>query len=430
MPSSVASREVVRFRAARERSRRLFEELLREDAYFERPIPLRQPIVFYEGHLPAFAVNTLVKWALGRGGVDAGLEALFERGIDPADEAHVTGPAAWPSRPQVQDFARRADALVEPALDASGERVALAVGTVLEHELMHHETLLYMLHQLAPEKLRRAPAAGPRPGRPAAPAVHVPAGRATLGAERHELEFGWDNEFPRLLVEVPAFEIDAQPVTNAGFLEFVEAGGYARRELWDAEGWAFRSERGLEAPPFWRRRAGRFLLRGLFEERPLPLDRPVFVSHAEAAAYCRFRGRRLPSEAEFQRAAYATPQGGERAQPWGDAAPLPGVHGNFGFVDFDPWPVGSCPEGDSAFGVQELVGNGWEWTSSVFAGFPGFEPMASYPVYSRDFFDGAHFVLKGASPVTAVELVRRSFRNWFRPRYPYVYAKFRGVAAS
>ena len=90
-------------------------------------------------------------------------------------------------------------------------------------------------------------------------------------------------------------------------------------------------------------------------------------------------------------------------------------------------PVGSRPAGASAWGVQDLVGNGWEWTSTVFEPFPGFEPMPSYPVYSADFFDGKHYVMKGASPATAKELLRRSFRNWFRGNYPYVYATFRCV---
>jgi gamma-glutamyl hercynylcysteine S-oxide synthase len=136
----------------------------------------------------------------------------------------------------------------------------------------------------------------------------------------------------------------------------------------------------------------------------------------------------LPSEAEYQRAAFGAPDGTERAFPWGDA--VPGVaHGNFGLRHWDPVPVGSHPAGVSAWGVHDLIGNGWEWTSTVFAPFPGFTPMPSYPRYSIDFFDGGHYVMKGASPATATELVRRSWRNWFRPRYPYPYAAFRCVRA-
>jgi iron(II)-dependent oxidoreductase len=143
----------------------------------------------------------------------------------------------------------------------------------------------------------------------------------------------------------------------------------------------------------------------------------------------RWAGMRLPSEAEYHRAAFGTPGGEERPYPWGAQAPT-AAHGNFDFERFDPEPVDAHPEGTSAWGVTDLIGNGWEWTSTPFAGFPGFEPMASYPQYSVDFFDGKHHVMKGASPVTARELIRRSFRNWFYGDYPYMYAKFRCVAAS
>jgi formylglycine-generating enzyme required for sulfatase activity len=150
------------------------------------------------------------------------------------------------------------------------------------------------------------------------------------------------------------------------------------------------------------------------------------VSHADATAYAQWRGWRLPSEAQFQRAAYGTAGGTERVYPWGSASPSP-THGVFDFASWDPEPAGSHPAGRSEWGIDDLVGNGWEWTSTVFAPFPGFRPIPSYPEYSADFFDGEHFVMKGASPATARELIRPTFRNWFRPRYPYVYATFRCV---
>jgi formylglycine-generating enzyme required for sulfatase activity len=257
----------------------------------------------------------------------------------------------------------------------------------------------------------------------------VPAGVAVLGASLETARFGWDNEFPSLEVEVPAFEIDVYDVTNEQFLDFVEARGYAREDLWKPEDWRWVRSASVEQPLFWTRRNGEWHWRGLFEDLPLPPGWPVYVTHAEASAYARWRGRRLPTEAEFHRAAYGSPSGKERAYPWGDEPP-DGSHGNFGFVRSDPVRVGSFTTGRSAWGVQDLVGNGWEWTSTVFEGFPGFRPMASYPEYSADFFDNRHFVLKGGSPATATALLRRSFRNWFRPQYPYVYAAFRSVAGT
>ena len=164
----------------------------------------------------------------------------------------------------------------------------------------------------------------------------------------------------------------------------------------------------------------------MFVEVPLPLDCPVYVSHDEASAYARWAGKELPSEAEWHRAANGTRSGEERAYPWGTAAP-DARHGNFDFQRWDPVAVGSYPEGDSDFGVADLVGNGWEWTRTPFAPFPGFQAFPFYPGYSANFFDGKHFVMKGGSPRTAACMLRRSFRNWFQPHYPYVYAKFRCV---
>jgi iron(II)-dependent oxidoreductase len=419
----------------RRRSRAIFDSVV-PGGYTDRPIPLRNPICFYEGHLPAFSVNTLVKRGLKRPGVDADYEVLFERGIDPEDEAAVPGSRpGWPSRPEILAYGDAADRLIFDTLandeiaregDPVLER-GLAAWTILEHEPMHQETLAYIWHRLPRDRKVRPTGEAPavtlgEP--PRAEIVRIPSGRATLGVSPDERAFAWDNELPGLSVDVPAFSIDVHSVTNRDYLEFVEAGGYDRRELWSEEAWRWRTEHHASHPIFWDRGNGSFVWRGQWEDVPLPPSWPVYVSHAEASAYARFRNRRLPTEAEYHRAAFGTPAGGERAHPWGEEPPDES-RGNFDFRHADPMPAGSHPAGASAWGVHDLVGNGWEWTSTVFEGFPGFRPLPSYPNYSADFFDGKHFVLKGASPVTAKELVRRSFRNWFRGNYPYVYAKFR-----
>jgi len=264
--------------------------------------------------------------------------------------------------------------------------------------------------------------------------VTIPAGRATLGARRERVAFGWDNEFPAHVVDVPAFAIDVYNVTNQDYLRFIDAGGYENASLWDADGWLWRTENQVTHPLFWERHGeganASWFWRGQFELVPLPAAWPVYVSQAEASAYARWIGARLPTEAEFHRAAFsapdAPPSSDERTHPWGEAAP-DASRGNFDFAQFDPVPVGSHPAGASAWGVEDLTGNGWEWTSTIFNGFPGFKAMPSYPEYSADFFDNRHYVMKGAAPVTAAELIRRGFRNWFRPNYPYVYASFRCV---
>jgi gamma-glutamyl hercynylcysteine S-oxide synthase len=430
---------IERYRRNRVRSRELFA-LLADEAYDSQPIALRHPIVFYEGHLPGFSFNTLVRKALGGPSIDARLERLFARGIDPPESAaapsRAPGPRdQWPSREVVRTFAAEADRRVIDALQHADIEVpghplldrGEAVFAILEHEEMHQETLRYMFHRL-PFIQKTAPA-GYHPRTKGAPApaawVRVPAGRATSGVDRTAIPFGWDNECPAWPIEVPGFTIERHDVTNARFLEFVEAGGYRDARWWTADDWQWRQTEGLLHPLFWECIDDAWFWRGMFGLIPLPESWPVYVSLAEASAFARWRGARLPTEGEFQRAAYGSPAG-EREHPWGDGAPMP-RHGVFDFASWDPEPAGSHPDGASAWGVEDLVGNGWEWTSTAFAPFPGFRATPSYPEYSADFFDGEHFVLKGASPATARELLRPTFRNWFRRRYPYVYATFRCV---
>jgi formylglycine-generating enzyme required for sulfatase activity len=297
---------------------------------------------------------------------------------------------------------------------------------------MHQETLLYMWHRL-PYALKSqsgiADAYSPwASGRaPARSTVKVPAGRATLGASRRTAAFGWDNEFEAHAVAVPAFDIDVHNITNSDWLQFIEAGGYGTESLWTPDDWAWVRAEGIGHPGFWTRQEGGYAWRGQFQEIDLPLAWPVYVTLAEARAFAKWAGRALPSEAEYHRAAFGDPSGAERPYPWGGDEPS-AAYGHFDFAAWDPAPVGAHPLGASAWGVHDLMGNGWEWTSTPFAPFEGFTPMASYPEYSADFFDGEHFVLKGASPVTARELLRASFRNWFRPQYPFVYASFRTVS--
>ena len=428
------------YRENRQRTKTIFD-LLDSGAYYERPIPLRHPVVFYEGHVPAFATNCFLKKALGHPGIDNELEVLFARGIDPADQAafDTVSLKEWPDRNRVQRYGQRVDAVILDALESSviegnGNptlRRGQGVFTMLEHEVMHQETLLYMWHRF--DVGRKTRPAGTRQiltsddGLVDQVMVEVPAGRATLGAYPQEISFGWDNEFPRHLEDVQAFDIDLFNVTNGSYLGFVDSGGYEKREFWSESAWQRRSVgQKRDNPIFWVQEEGVWHWRGLFEMIPLPLDWPVFVTHDEASAYARWKGFRLPTEPEFHRAAYGAPDGSESEYPWGSAEPNE-FHGNFDFWHWDPVPVGSYPNGVSAWGVHDLVGNGWEWTSTPFKGFPGFEPMASYPEYSSDFYDGDHFVVKGASPATGRGLIRRSFRNWFRPDYPYMYATFRCV---
>jgi ergothioneine biosynthesis protein EgtB len=254
----------------------------------------------------------------------------------------------------------------------------------------------------------------------------VPNGEAMLGRHAADGGFGWDNEYDAHVVSVPAFAIDRYPVTNARYLEFVRAGGYSDRSLWDEHGWEWRMKHAVEHPIFWMSVDGHYRLRGMFRMRAFAPAEPVYVSHAEASAFARWARCTLPTEAEWHRAAYGEPGGGVRAYPWGSNPP-DRTRANVDFGRHEPIAVSSHPLGASAFGIEDLVGNGWEWTSSLFRPFPGFRAQPFYPTYSADFFDGRHRVVKGGSQRTALRLLRRSFRNWFQQYYPYVYAKFRCV---
>jgi gamma-glutamyl hercynylcysteine S-oxide synthase len=389
--------------SARAASDELFT-LLSPDALYRRPVPERNRLVFYLGHLEAFDWNLVCRTTFDIPSFHPTFDRLFAFGIDPEPgKLPSDQPSDWPSRSEVEDYSKRTRETIDRVLPDVPSQIAQVA---IEHRLMHAETFAYLMHNL-PYAEKRGPNGREHAGESAGAmgqTIDVPAGRATLGRPRQR--FGWDNEFDEHAIEVPPFRIAKYKVTNGDYLKFV-------RE-------------GANAPHFWLRSGGNWLYRGMFEAFPLPLDWPVYVTHDEAAAHAKWAGRELPTEGQFHRAAYATPEGGEREYPWGDT--LAGAQAPvFDFARWDPAPVAATPQTDSALGVSQLVGNGWEWTSTPFGPFPGFEPFPFYPGYSKDFFDGAHYVMKGASPRTAGRFLRRSFRNWFRPNYPYVYATFRLV---
>jgi ergothioneine biosynthesis protein EgtB len=321
----------------------------------------------------------------------------------------------------------------DPALEShartrDGFGLPTLLNVAVEHRLMHVETLAYMFHQLPIGKkiAQTDPQEHEHP-----PVVHrmvdVPAGEVTLGLRSDSEDFGWDNEYEANTVDVPAFAIDCYKVTSRQYLDFMAAGGYETRGFWNDDDWKWRTDTGVSHPVFWKKAGDHWLYRTMFDEVPLPLDWPVYVSHAEASAYARWAGKSLPTEAEWHRAAYGCGQQCNRIYPWGNEAPA-GRFGNFDLHRWDPTPVNAFPEGKSAFGVEDMLGNGWEWTSTAFGPFPGFEPFPFYRGYSGDFFDGKHFVMKGGSARTAACMLRPTFRNWFQAHYQYVYAGFRCVS--
>jgi ergothioneine biosynthesis protein EgtB len=438
--SQPAIREQLLLRLAESRS--VTDELFRivhADAFYDRPIAERHRLIFYIGHLEAFDWNLIADHALGLSAAHNELNRLFAFGIDPVGVGLPQDkPSDWPQFSEIKAYNRRTRENVDGILEDHSRSSAycwqypqeVILNVAIEHRLMHAETLAYMLHELSFKRKilpRNYQPVDTRSRSPiASRMIDIPAGLATLGIPRGGNMFGWDNEFEEHSIEVSAFAIGAHKVTNREFLQFVREGGYDDRHLWSATDWVWIKEQNISHPHFWLKHEDKWFYRAMFEEVQLPLDWPVYISHAEATAYARFRGQSLPTEAQFHRAAYGTRQGTEHNYPWGDEPP-DARRGNFDFQCWDPVAVGTYPEGRSAFGLEDAIGNGWEWTSSSFAPYSGFEPFRFYSGYSANFFDQKHFVVKGASPRTAACMLRRSFRNWFQPHYPYVYASFRCV---
>lgn len=410
--------------------------LVRAEALYDRPVAEQCRLIFCLGHLAAADWNLLADRAFGLKPFHPSFDRLFAGEMNPVDRGLPSDKASdWPKRDVVERYIFRVreelDEAIEQALAHPSEghpQLALMLEAAIEHRLIHAETLTYLIHQLPYNRkisgwIEAAPTLLRKKGR----MVEIPAGTATLGLRpTSEEHFGWDNELTEHRVQVPEFAIDAHNVTNGEFLQFVRAGGYVKYALWSEADWEWKERQAIRHPRFWRADGNLWLYRGMFGEIRLPLEWPVYVSHAEASAYARWLGRELPIEAQFHRAAYGTPEGTERSYPWDEARPS-AEHGNFNSRRWEPSPVGSHPAGASAFGVHDLVGNGWEWTQTRLGPFPGFAPFSFHPGYSTSFFDGKHYVLKGGSPRTAACLLRRSFRNGLQNHYPCAYATFRCV---
>lgn len=425
----------------------LFIDEIGPDKGTQRPIQLRHPFVFYLGHLAAFSWNIFRRHGERRKGpVNEQWDILFSRGMDPDVEDpeqchdHPAAPEKWPTWPEVMSYRDKARAaLIKHAETQSVPPYVFTL--VAEHDLMHIETLYYMMAQGAADNLVRKLK---MPGHTAALAevrnewVNVPQGVAVLGRKREgvnrsTVDFGWDNEYGEQQVKVSSFEVKRYPVTVGEYAQFVAGKGYENRDYWDDDDWRWITKEGIRHPGGWRqckcaeKKSGKPVSTWhiLTVDGPVEAEEalrwPVSTSLAEARAYARWAGAELLSEAEWDRAAF----GDEEEAPWGKEYPTGQIHGNFGGLLRRPVPIGSFPSGASWCGVQDLFGNGWELVDTVFAPFPGFKPMEDYKEYSADFFDEKHYVLKGASWATDAMLVRRSFRNFYQARYPYVFSKFR-----
>jgi len=388
---------------------------LGEDDLTRQHSPLMSPLVWDLAHVG----QQEEQWLLIRSG--RGVDPVFEPEIAALYDAFQHPRSTRRQLPLLSpaESRRRIAAVRGRALDlldrAPADDPQFVAGLVAQHEQQHVETML-ATHQL---RLGRPPmeAAAAPAGRPAPrDAVLVPGGAFRCGADPMVEPWALDNELPQHWVDVPAFRIARFPVTNGEWLAFIAAGGYDEARWWSPQGWAHRQEEGLVAPLFWSPDgAGGWVRRRFGVAEEVPLDEPVqHVCWHEAQAYARWAGGRLPTELEWEKACAWDPAVGRRRRwPWGEEAPTAARCGSGG-VMLRPAAVGAHPAGASAYGVEQLIGDVWEWTSSMFAPWPGFTPMV-YDTYSAPFFDCGYPVLRGGSWATDLVAMRPSFRNWDLP---------------
>jgi iron(II)-dependent oxidoreductase len=384
--------------------------------------PLMSPLVWDLAHVGNQEELWLVRDVGGREPVRHDIDELYDafkhpRGDRPA--LPLLGPAE--ARAYVRQVRDKAlDVLDRVRLDGRPLLAdGFAFGMIVQHEQQHDETML-ATHQLR----HGAPVLDDVPPPPArvdvGTEVLIPGGPFLMGTDTEA--WALDNERPAHLVDVPAFVIDAAPVTNARYAEFIAAGGYDDERWWSPAGWAHRRSAGLTAPMHWH---GDGTYSRFGRRAPIVPDEPVVhVCFHEALAYAAWAGRRLPTEAEWEKAARWDPATGRsRRYPWGDETPEP-RHANLGQRHLAPAPVGAYPDGASPLGVHQLIGDVWEWTSSGFHGYPGFRAFP-YPEYSEVFFGGDYRVLRGGSFGTDAAACRGTFRNWDHPIRRQIFSGFR-----
>ncbi|MBI4988870.1 MAG: ergothioneine biosynthesis protein EgtB [Rhodocyclales bacterium] len=427
-PLILSAQELCRLvREAREHTLKLVSDL--HDEQFTVPLlEAVNPFRWELGHV-AFFYDAFLLPALGeRQFLLDGAEKLY-------DSFKVDHDDRWglplPSRQETLGYLSRVQERVLARLETAGSDPKVTYLTQLSviHEDMHAEAFTYMrqtLGYVAPP-LGEAPreiGGGPLPGD-----VDIPGGTFRLGAEPGPY-FTFDNEKWAHAVEVAPFRIARAPVTNAEYACFVDDGGYRRPELWSHQGWLWRTRAGAQQPVYWARTGDGWLRRHYDRYVALEPHHPVvYVGWFEAEAFCAWAKRRLPSEAEWEMAASAAsaePGGRKRRYPWGDDPPSherANLDGRLaGCVD-----VGAFPEGDSACGCRQMIGNVWEWTASAFFPFPGYVVDAPYREYSAPWF-GYRKVLKGGAWATRSRFAWNTLRNFFPPYRRDIFAGFRTCA--
>ncbi len=429
-PDTAALREQIATRliTARERTRELTDCVDEPDLMMQHS-PLMSPLVWDLAHVANQEELWLLRGVGGREPMHPEIDPLYDAFEHPRAK-RPTLPLLPPAqaRSYASDVRGRVLDLLERVSFGAGPLVdqGFVFGMIAQHEQQHDETML-ATHQLRDgHPVLSAPPPGPAPADvlrlPAE--VLVPGGPFTMGTSTEP--WALDNERPAHQVDVPSFYLATTPVTNAAYIEFIADGGYAREQLWSPAGWAHSQKAGLVAPQFWEQGgAGQWLRRRFGVTEPVPPAEPVMhVCWYEADAYARWAGRRLPAEAEWEKAARFDPATGRsRRYPWGDDEPAHDL-ANLSQRHLQPAPAGSYPAGAAPSGARQLIGDVWEWTASDFLPYPGFR---SYPYeeYSEVFFGPEHKVLRGGAFSADPVACRGTFRNWDYPVRRQIFAGFR-----
>ncbi|UPZ27450.1 ergothioneine biosynthesis protein EgtB [Streptomyces sp. LRE541] len=426
-PETLRKRALAALLTARERTA-LLTSCVEDPELTAQHSPLMSPLVWDLAHIGNQEELWLLRTVAGRDAMRPDIDGLYDAFEHPRAERPSLPllPPAEARTYAAEVRGRALDILESAAFQGTGERLTeagFAFGMIAQHEQQHDETML-ITHQL-----RRGPVALTAPDPMSVPAftgpaeVLVPGGPFTMGTSTEP--WALDNERPAHARLVPPFFIDTTPVTNEAYQAFIADGGYTDRRWWAPKGWSHIREHSIEAPLFWRRDGGQWLRRRFGATEVVPPDEPVLhVSWYEADAYARWAGRRLPSEAEWEKAARHDPETGRSTRyPWGDADPTP-EHANLGQRHLRPAPAGSYPEGQSPLGVRQLIGDVWEWTSSDLLPYPGFHAFP-YKEYSEVFFGSEHKVLRGGSFAVDAVACRGTFRNWDYPVRRQIFSGFR-----
>ena len=413
---------------------------LPERVLMEQHNPLLSPIAWDLGHIANFEQRWLLDGlglAVSDGDGQPPVESIV-RGANTLYDAdatprHARGDLCIPAVNRTTEYMDEVRIRVERYLVSDGVKTShplandgFVFNLVAQHEAWHQETMLQAIQSRVDIVYQPFDEQTKKPDRPDSSIgreVLIPTGPCWIGT--NDRERSYDNERPKHRVHLPSFYIDESPVTNGDYLFFIEDGGYERRHLWDDAGWAWRSDTQAQSPEYWSRIDNGWHRCKFGQWFPIDHNRPVMhVSWFEASAYARWKNKRLPSEFEWEKAAAwngATMDNSEF--PWGAARPTEDLL-NADHRWMEPMPVGSFPHGRSFYGCCQMLGDVWEWTSSAFTGYPGFE-VFPYREYSEVFFGEDYRVLRGGSWATGSVLLRNTLRSWDFPQRRQIFSGFR-----